>query len=144
MTFREKSCGAVVFKKDGGVVYLLLHYDAGHWDYVKGQVEPAESEKDTVVRELKEETGITNARFFEGFREEISYFYRREGRTVYKEVIFFLIETEDSNVKLSYEHIGYVWLSFEKAMAKLTFGNAKKVLAKAHEFLQKHGMTESN
>jgi 8-oxo-dGTP pyrophosphatase MutT (NUDIX family) len=144
MTFREKSCGAVVFKKNGGVEYLLLHYEAGHWDYVKGQVEPEESEKDTVFRELKEETGITNACFFEGFREEISYFYRREGRTVYKEVIFFLIETEDSNVKLSYEHVGYEWLSYEKAMAKLTFANAKKVLAKAHEFLGKQGMIESN
>jgi len=133
-----------VFKKNGGVEYLLLHYEAGHWDYVKGQVEPEESEKDTVFRELKEETGITNACFFEGFREEISYFYRREGRTVYKEVIFFLIETEDSNVKLSYEHVGYEWLSYEKAMAKLTFANAKKVLAKAHEFLGKQGMIESN
>jgi bis(5'-nucleosidyl)-tetraphosphatase len=139
MSFHEKSCGAVVFKRDGEVEYLLLHYEAGHWDYVKGQVEQHESEKDTVTRELKEETGITDARFIEGFREEISYFYRRRGRTVHKEVIFFLIETKDSNVKLSYEHVGYEWLNYEKAMAKLTFANAKKVLAKAHEFLEKQG-----
>ena len=79
MSFHEKSCGAVVFKRDGEVEYLLLHYEAGHWDYVKGQVEQDESEKDTVTRELKEETGITDARFIEGFREEISYFYRRRG-----------------------------------------------------------------
>ncbi|MGA2767388.1 MAG: NUDIX domain-containing protein [Candidatus Bathyarchaeia archaeon] len=139
MSFHEKSCGAVVFKRNGEVEYLLLHYEAGHWDYVKGQVEQDESEKDTVTRELKEETGITNARFIEGFREEISYFYRRRGRTVHKEVIFFLIETKDSNVKLSYEHVGYEWLNYEKAMAKLTFANAKKVLAKAHGFLEKQG-----
>jgi len=139
MSFHEKSCGAVVFKRNGEVEYLLLHYEAGHWDYVKGQVEQDESEKYTVTRELKEETGITDARFIEGFREEISYFYRRRGRTVHKEVIFFLIETKDSNVKLSYEHVGYEWLNYEKAMAKLTFANAKKVLAKAHEFLEKQG-----
>jgi 8-oxo-dGTP pyrophosphatase MutT (NUDIX family) len=139
MSFHEKSCGAVVFKRDGEVEYLLLHYEAGHWDYVKGQVEQDESEKDTVTRELKEETGITDARFIDGFREEISYFYRRRGRTVHKEVIFFLIETKDSNVKLSYEHVGYEWLNYEKAMAKLTFANAKKVLAKAHDFLEKQG-----
>lgn len=139
MSFHEKSCGAVVFKRDGEVEYLLLHYEAGHWDYVKGQVEQDESEKDTVTRELKEETGITDARFVEGFREEISYSYRRGGRTVHKEVIFFLIETKDSNVKLSYEHVGYEWLNYEKAMAKLTFANAKKVMAKAHEFLEKQG-----
>jgi len=92
----------------------------------------------TVVRELREETGITDARFIEGFREEISYFYRREGRTVYKEVIFFLIQSKDSNVKVSYEHVGYEWLNYERAMERLTFANAKKVLAKAHEFLRKH------
>jgi 8-oxo-dGTP pyrophosphatase MutT (NUDIX family) len=144
MSFREKSCGAVVFKRDGEVQYLLLHYEAGHWDYVKGQVEPHETDKDTVTRELEEETGIVNARFIEGFREEISYFYRRGGKTVYKEVIFFLIESKDSRVKLSYEHVGYEWLSYEKAMAKLTFANAKKVLAKAHEFLRRHENTQAS
>jgi 8-oxo-dGTP pyrophosphatase MutT (NUDIX family) len=142
MSVREKSCGAVVFKRNGEVQYLLLHYEAGHWDYVKGQVESSESEKDTVIRELKEETGITDARFVEGFREEISYFYRREGKTVYKEVIFFMIETKESNVTLSYEHVGYGWLNYEKAIEKLTFANAKNVLAKAHEFLSKEEKAE--
>ena len=144
MPFREKSCGAVVFKRNGEVEYLLLHYEAGHWDYVKGQVELDESEKDTVMRELKEETGIADARFIEGFREEISYFYRREGRTVYKQVIFFIIEAKDSNVKLSYEHVGYEWLNYEKAMAKLTFANAKNVLTEAHKFLSTQGIIKRN
>jgi len=38
-------------------------------------VEPNESEKQTVVRELEEETGITEAHFIDGFRESIEYFY---------------------------------------------------------------------
>ena len=62
---------------------------------------------------------------------------------MHKEVIFFLIETKDSNVKLSYEHVGYEWLNYEKAMAKLTFANAKKVLAKAHDFLEKTRVTQA-
>jgi bis(5'-nucleosidyl)-tetraphosphatase len=144
MSFHEKSCGAVVFKRNGEVQYLLLHYEAGHWDYVKGQVEPHESERDTVARELKEETGIMNARFVEGFREEISYFYRREGRTVYKTVTFLLVESKDSTVRLSYEHVGYEWLSYEKSMARLTFANAKKVLQKADEFLRKQHAAQAN
>jgi 8-oxo-dGTP pyrophosphatase MutT (NUDIX family) len=143
MSLREKSCGAVVFKRSEELEYLLLHYEAGHWDYVKGQVEPHETERETVVRELQEETGIDDARFVEGFREEINYIYRREARTVYKEVIFFLIESKQSAVRLSYEHVGYEWLSYEKAMARLTFPNAKKVLAKAHEFLRKHEKSQA-
>jgi len=144
MSLSERSCGAVVFRQNGEVEYLLLHYEAGHWDYVKGQVEPNEGEKDTVLRELKEETGITDARFVEGFREEISYFYRREGKTVYKQVVFFLIETKEGNVMLSYEHVGYQWLNYETAMEKLTFASAKKVLAKADGFLRKQSVPGRN
>ena len=140
MSAREKSCGAVVFRKNREVEYLLLHCEAGHWDYVKGQVEPNETEKVTVTRELKEETSIEDARFIEGFREEISYFYRREGKTILKKVIFFLLEAKESEVRLSYEHIGYEWLTFQKAMERLTFLNARKILIKAHDFLQAHGI----
>jgi 8-oxo-dGTP pyrophosphatase MutT (NUDIX family) len=129
-----------VFKKDGEVEYLVLHYEAGHWDYVKGQVEPNEDERDTVVRELREETGISDARFIEGFRESINYFYRREGETIYKEVVFFLVETGEKRVRLSYEHVGYDWLNYGKAIERLTFANAKKVLSKAHEFLMTTGV----
>lgn len=70
LLIREKSCGAIVFLKDKEVKCLLLHYEAGHWDFVKGNVEPNENEKETVIRELREETGITDAQFIEGFREK--------------------------------------------------------------------------
>lgn len=139
MSLHEKSCGAVVFKRNGEVKYLLLHYEAGHWDYVKGQVEPHESEMETVLRELQEETGITEASFLEGFREVIGYFYRREGKTVNKEVIFYLVESRESEVRLSYEHIGFEWLSYEKAMARLTFPNARNILEKTNDYLKRRG-----
>jgi len=135
---REKSCGAVVFlKKDNSTNYLLLNYAAGHWDFVKGNVEQNEIEKETVVRELKEETGITDAQFIEGFRESITYFYRRQGLTVNKEVVFYLMEAHADKVELSFEHIGYTWVDFQHAMEKLTFKNAKDVLQKANDFLKK-------
>ena len=129
---REKSCGTVVFKENADREYLLLHYESGHWDFVKGNVEISESEKETVLRELQEETGITRAEFIEDFREQITYYYRRGGETIYKEVIFFLIKTKDTKVTLSNEHIGFKWLKYPEAVRKLTFENAKKVLRKAH------------
>ena len=138
---REKSCGAVVFiKKDDSTKYILLNYEAGHWDFVKGNVEINESEKETVARELKEETGITEARFIDGFREPIAYFYRRQGLTIRKEVIFFLMEAYSDKVQLSFEHVGYTWLDYQHAMEKLTFKNSKDVLQKAHDFLKKNGI----
>lgn len=140
---REKSCGAVVFLKNTEAKYLLLHYEAGHWDFVKGNVEPNESEKDTVIRELQEETGIADGRFINGFREKVEYFYRRQGATIHKEVIFFLIETHTEKIKLSYEHVGYTWLDYQNAMKRLTFKNAKEVLQKAHKLLKIRGISSS-
>jgi 8-oxo-dGTP pyrophosphatase MutT (NUDIX family) len=133
----EKSCGAVVFlRKNSMIMYLLLHYEAGHWDFVKGNVEPNEAEKETVVRELREETGITDAKFLDGFKERIEYYYRRQGDTVHKEVVFYLMETSTENITISFEHIGSVWLDYQHAMERLSFKNAKEVLKKADAFLK--------
>lgn len=127
-------------KKDASTNYLLLNYAAGHWDFVKGNVEPNENEKETAIRELKEETSITDAQFMDGFKETITYFYRRQGLTIRKEVVFFLIEAYTDKVQLSFEHVGYAWVDYRHALEKLTFKNAKDVLQKAHNFLKKMGI----
>ena len=133
-----------MFIKNSEVKYFLLHYQAGHWDFVKGNVEPNESEKDTVIRELQEETSIVDAHFVDGFREKIEYFYRRQGATKHKQVVFFIIETHTEAVKLSFEHVGYTWLNYQGAMEKLTFKNAKIVLKKARELLSAQGFIGSS
>lgn len=133
----EKSCGAVIFRLADNRKYLLLHYEGGHWDFVKGHVERNESETDTVRRETEEEVGITDLKFIEGYRQPISYYYKRAGRTVYKEVIFYLVETNTEAVRLSREHVGFDWMSYERAYERLTYKNAKETLRKGHEFLEK-------
>jgi bis(5'-nucleosidyl)-tetraphosphatase len=139
----EKSCGAVVFFKEEKVTFLLLQYAAGHWDFVKGNVEPNETEIDTVLRELKEETGIVATKTLDGFRERIQYFYRRQGETIQKEVVFYLIQSDTEKVELSFEHVGYIWLDYRHTLEKLTFKNARDVLQKAHAFLLAKGIIES-
>jgi bis(5'-nucleosidyl)-tetraphosphatase len=134
----EKSCGAIVYLKKGSeTLYLMLHYEAGHWDFVKGNVEANETERETVVRELREETGITDAHFIEGFKQKIEYYYRRQGETVHKEVIFFLMETNTETITISFEHVGSIWLDYDHAMKKLTFKNARELLNKANDFINK-------
>jgi bis(5'-nucleosidyl)-tetraphosphatase len=140
----EKSCGAVVYSRNSAVHYLLLQYEAGHWDFVKGNVEQEENERETAIRELREETGITDGQFIEDFKEIIAYFYKRQGVTIRKEVVFFLMETHTSRIDLSFEHIGFEWLTYEQAMARLTFKNARDVLSKAQIFLVKNGLKMSN
>lgn len=133
---KEKSAGAVIFRKEDSVTkYLLLHYESGHWDFVKGNVELGEDELVTVKREAREETGIDDLRIVPGFREIVSYFYRRSGDTIFKEVVFYLAETEKEDVRISYEHVGFEWLEFKDAYEKITYGNSKSVLGKANSFL---------
>jgi bis(5'-nucleosidyl)-tetraphosphatase len=89
------------------------------------------------TRETEEEAGITDLKFIQGYREPISYYYKRAGRTVYKQVIFYLVETNTDSVRLSREHVGYDWLTYDKAHERLTYKNAKETLRKANEFLEK-------
>ncbi len=132
----EKSCGAVIFKEGKERKYLLLHYEGGHWDFVKGHVERGETEKETVLRETQEEVGTTEVSFIEGFRHRIGYYYRRAGATVFKEVIFYLLESKTDAVRLSREHVGFDWMSYARAYDRLTYKNAKETISKAREYLE--------
>ena len=56
---KEKSCGAVVYRETGEQIEILLirHKNGGHWAFPKGHVEKKETEEDTALREIREETG---------------------------------------------------------------------------------------
>ncbi|MCX6772031.1 MAG: bis(5'-nucleosyl)-tetraphosphatase [Candidatus Micrarchaeota archaeon] len=133
----EKSCGALIFRQEGGRrLYLLLHYAGGHWDFPKGHVEKGESEEQTALREIKEETGLASLEFIPDFREEISYSFRHNtGETAEKQVAFFLAKTGEKLVRLSDEHIGFAWLSYPSALKKATYENARMLLEKAEKRL---------
>lgn len=133
----EFSAGAVLFRKDEKVMYLLLHYEEGHWDFPKGNVENGEEEKETVMREVKEETGISDVGFIKGFKEKITYFYIRNSKKIFKEAVFYLAETKEKNIKLSYEHIGYKWLGYDDALKQITYKNSKGILRKAYQFVER-------
>ncbi len=138
---KEISAGVVVFRRTGnGVLYLLLKYGWGHWGFIKGHIEPGEKDIDTVKREAFEEAGISDLRFIFGFREKIEYeyFYKRERR--HKIVYYYLAETSQENVRLSYEHKDYAWLPFEDALKRITYDNDREVLRKAHRYLKKLGI----
>lgn len=131
---REISAGVILVRNNPRREYLLLDYGS-HWDFPKGHIEPGEDPQTTAARELQEETGIRDARIVPGFKESMRYFYRKAGEGMLKVVIFFLAETPTGEVTLSSEHSGYVWLPYEDALKRLTFKNARDLLAKAQAFL---------
>jgi 8-oxo-dGTP pyrophosphatase MutT (NUDIX family) len=130
---REESCGAVIYH---GEDYLLLHYDAGHWDFPKGNREPGETRQETAIREIEEETGISVAKLtFYAFEKTINYVYRRENTTIFKTVTFFLAESTEKSATLSWEHQGFQWLPYEEALNTLTYDSARKVLEAVHTYM---------
>ena len=132
----EKSAGIVLFRNDSDKnEFLLLNYPQGHWDFVKGKIEKNETLHEAALRETREETGISNIEFFDGFEESVEYDFRFRKEDIHKKVIFFLAKTNEKNIQLSHEHNDYIWLEYNDALKKTTFENAKNVLSKAHEFL---------
>lgn len=143
----EKSAGAVIIRKEKGkTYYLLLHYPSNprapkdYWDFPKGHIEKGETELETVAREIKEETGLRNIEFVDGFKERIKYFFKDKDKTVFKIVTFYLIEVKEKEVNISFEHIGYQWLVYNEAQKELNFKNAKNILQKANDFLSGKGV----
>ena len=131
------SSGVILFNDNGNVrQYLLLNYPTGHWDFIKGGMEDGENPRQTSIREAKEETGITDIEFIDGYEEKIEYFFRANNHDIHKKVIFFLAKTNSINVTLSHEHLNFIWLEYENAVKKLTYDNAINLLKKSELFLQ--------
>jgi bis(5'-nucleosidyl)-tetraphosphatase len=135
--YDEISAGAVLHAMDKNfeINYLILNYSYGHWDFPKGNIESGETEIETIKREVMEETGIVDIKLIEGFRQQISYKYRKKSKLINKTVIYYLAETKSNKVVLSFEHVNFAWLNFKDALNKLSFDNSKKVLKNAKEFL---------
>lgn len=139
----EKSAGIVIFKKEKGkIVYLFLRYPGtrrngnSYWDFPKGHINKGEKIIDTAKREIREETGLADVQFVDGFKETIKYFFKFKEENILKFATFFLAEAKTKEVKISSEHIGFSWFSFEEALPKIAFKNTKDVLAKADNFLK--------
>lgn len=142
-----KSAGAVVFykEKNGEIKFLLLKHREDYWNFPKGLVEKGETEIATARREIAEETGLKKIKIIPGFKGWYKYFFRapkdyrkieQRGKTFMKIVIFYLVQSLNRDVKISFEHQDYGWFVLEEALAKLTkYKNSQEVLKKANDFL---------
>lgn len=131
---REKSTGAVIFTEENTVRnYLVLHSTLGHTTLCKGHVEGSETEHETAIREIREETGLT-VDFIDGFREVITY-SPKPG--VVKDVVFFLARLSGGELTCQPEEVADArFLPFEEALEALTHPSDRAVLEKARAFLE--------
>ena len=128
-----KSSGAIVYKiEENEIKYLLIMLIRGNWGFPKGHFEGEETEKETAVREIFEETGL-NVKFHDGFRETIQYF---PAPFIFKTVIYFLAEAVTDNVKIQTDEVAeYKWVTHDEAAKLITYRLQKKILKKANDML---------
>jgi len=132
----EKSCGAVVIHHtNSGYSFLMIHMNDGHWSFPKGHMEEGESEIETAIREVKEETNISFT-LIPGFRHTVTY-SPFEG--VIKDVVFFLGEALNDNVVLQLEEVSEGGFYFSEIVSnKLTFQTDREVFEHALDYMRKN------
>ena len=131
----EKSCGFVVYRESGGVrEYLLVSALNGKYGFPKGHVERGETEHETAVRELKEETNL-EVRAIDGFRREIEYSLPQKRGTI-KRCVYFLGEyTEGELIRQEEEILDAVFVDIDRAMQMIPYANARAVLQEANAYI---------
>jgi len=133
LALREHSAGFVVFRRRNDALEVLLIRSSEHsyWGFPKGIVDEGETDEEAARRELMEETGLFNIRVVPNFKTTDRYFYQREGKRIFKTVTFYAAELLSGEVKLSYEHSDYMWVSPEEAFRLIKFGSLREVLRQA-------------
>ena len=131
----EKSCGAVVYRKSHGNIEILLikHLNSGHWSFPKGHVEKHETEEQTALREIKEETGI-DVIIDTSFREIVSYTPKKD---IKKDVIYFIGKAISFDYVPQQDEISEIrWVDIGYASTILTYENDKMIVGKARNIIK--------
>jgi len=134
----------LIYKQSGNLKkFLFLKNPKGFLDLSKGLANLGENEVQAALRELKEETSIEQKQLSieQGFRYTIAYFFK-QGKTVVKKLAtFYMARVGDVQVKTSFEHAGFEWLTLDEALKKC-FKTQAELLKAAQAFLNKDKVLE--
>src|SRR3989338_3630592 len=120
----------------GVEVLVTQHSKHKGWDFPKGHREIYESEEQTALREVEEETGV-KAEILERVGET-KYFYYEEGEKVLKTVAFYLMKyISQGEATTAFEVSGTKWLPPDEVESQLTFKDTKALWQKAKEKIEK-------
>ena len=126
----EKSCGGIIFYKTRQNVRILLvkNSNGRYWSFPKGHIEDGETEQETAIREIKEETGL-DVTLVNNFREISEYCPFGKIR---KRVVFFLARAFTDNVRIQEEEIdSFIWVDLQQARKLCSYDNDLRIIDKA-------------
>lgn len=125
MKIQEKACGCIIIKDEK---VLLIRQMSGAWGFPKGHVEHDETEVETAIREVKEETNI-DVEIDESKRYTMQY-YTDKG--LGKEVVIFMAKPVTNDLKIQENEIVEAdWMSYSDALATVSYDNTRELLLQA-------------
>ena len=133
----EQSIGAVIKYQQSpenseSSEFLLLRNRRGFWGFPQGHKEKGESEIQTLVREVFEETGIKELEIH-SYIGDIQYsYFKGDGMKSMNKVRFYFATTSKRNVKISEDHADFKWVTLVDAFDMLDHAKLKLVLRKGH------------
>jgi 8-oxo-dGTP pyrophosphatase MutT (NUDIX family) len=137
---REYTAGGVVFRRVGeGVEILMIQDRLGRWTIPKGHVEEGESLEQTALREVAEETGLTEFRLREKL-DKLHFFYRKEGKLIFMTTHVFLMEAlGDTDAVIPEDSEGIVdakWFGSEEALGLIEYRDTERLFRLGLDKLQ--------
>lgn len=133
----ERSAGGVVYRmQDGRPRFLLIRDSYNNWGFPKGHLEKGEAAESAALREVEEETGLSEL-VLRGAVDIIDWYFRFRGRLIHKHCHFFLIESaRGETVPQRDEGItACKWVSLDEGLSLVSYANARDVLRQAAQML---------
>lgn len=123
--------------KEGCKFLLMKRSEAskiypGIWQMITGTIESHEHTKDTLLRELDEETGLKPVNIFSIPR--INTFYLAISDKICMSPVF-LAFVDNTNVKISDEHSEYKWADYNEAVKIIHWPNQAESLELIYKYL---------
>jgi 8-oxo-dGTP pyrophosphatase MutT (NUDIX family) len=121
-----KAGGGLVYNKAGDVLFIFRN---GKWDLPKGGIEKGEAIEDTAIREVEEETGVTNLKITHKLQKTYHVF-KRGGKYKLKVTHWYEMRTDFTGTPKSQANEGIekvAWLGPEeiKEALKNSYENIK-------------------
>lgn len=105
----------------------------GIWQIVTAKIDEGEKAYETARREVFEETGLKPCELY--VAPSINHFYNYMDDSI-NLIPVFIAEVDSDDVKISYEHSAFEWLSFDDAYGRIHWENQRKMLAEAYNHIK--------